>query len=316
MAKIKISNILSGIKKIHKFGLYIPVTNVLLVYGSRFLPHRLLHIISNHRNRLIEDKIIGITGDCEVEANHPSGGGRIWVLWLQGEDNMPSIPRMCLNSIRKNSNGHEVVLLTLENLNQYIELPERIMRLFNQGKITAAHFSDIVRVALWATHGGFWIDSTMYLTEPIPNELFERDIFSMKSVATGFYVSECRWAGFCFYMNRRSVLPHMLYDMLFKYWAKETWLIDYFMLDYLIDIAVKKSDMVKSEIDDIPYNNPRLHDLCPLLCEKYDDSKFKDLTENTSFFKLSWKQYTQSELNAVPDNFYNKLMRLATCRDE
>lgn len=309
MSRIKYRNIVSGVKKIIRFGLFIPLSNLVLVYGKRFVPTAVIDWLVNRRNKHIETEIEKICGTQYCLPPREPGGDKIWFLWLQGENNMPLIPRLCLSSLRKNANGHEVVVLSMDNIEEYLVLPERIKSLYANGNITAAHLSDIIRVGLWAAHGGFWIDSTMFLTSPIDENIFSTKAFSMKSAPEGFYVSECRWAGFCFYMNRAAVLPHMLRSMLYKYWETEDILIDYFMLDYLIDISIKISEEARSEIESIPFNNPALHALCPLLPCKFSQAEFNRITETTSFFKLSWKEFSDSMLLDCKDNFYHYLLK-------
>ena len=313
MIKIRFKNIISGWNKIKRFGLFIPVSNIVLNYCHSFLPDRVIKSIFNRRNDLIERAIIQTIGNTtESDALNTSGkSDKIWVLWLQGESQMPLIPQMCLNSIRKHSNGHEVILLSMDNLHEYCPLSDRILNLYKNGNITPAHMSDIIRVELLCRHGGFWIDSTVYLTSDIPKSIFEKEIYSMKSEPEGLYVSECRWAGFCIFMKSSFILSDMLHDMLQRYWDKQDWLIDYFILDYLIDIAAKKSKTVADAINSIPYNNCHLHSLAPLLAHNYDEETFNQLIKDTSFFKLSWKLYSNDELLSNPGNFYAKLAEMA-----
>ncbi|MDN0066646.1 capsular polysaccharide synthesis protein [Bacteroides gallinaceum] len=40
----------------------------------------------------------------------------IWVLWFQGENDMPPIIRACVKSIREHAGLHEVILPTRENI--------------------------------------------------------------------------------------------------------------------------------------------------------------------------------------------------------
>ena len=44
----------------------------------------------------------------------------------------------------------------------------------------------------------------------------------------------------------RQYAPHILQSMITQYWEKHDWLIDYFMLDYLIDMAVNHYPDVKN----------------------------------------------------------------------
>ena len=55
--------------------------------------------------------------------------------------------------------------LTKNNFKQYIELPDYIEKKFEKGKISMAHFSDLLRISLLAKWGGMWIDSTALCTD-------------------------------------------------------------------------------------------------------------------------------------------------------
>lgn len=91
----------------------------------------------------------------------------IWVLWWQGLENAPVIVQRCVESIQKNAGKHPFHLLSKDNLSQYIQLSDFIKQKVDSGAITLTHLSDIIRMALLAKYGGFWIDSTVYVTKPI-----------------------------------------------------------------------------------------------------------------------------------------------------
>ena len=68
----------------------------------------------------------------------------IWVLWYQGIEKAPDIVRCCVESIKEYSNGHQVIVLSEDNLHEYIELPDFIMEKFKKGYITRTHLSDLI----------------------------------------------------------------------------------------------------------------------------------------------------------------------------
>ena len=49
---------------------------------------------------------------------------KIWTMWLQGIDNAPTVVKICIDSIKKHSNGREVIVLDNENIHNYIKLPQ------------------------------------------------------------------------------------------------------------------------------------------------------------------------------------------------
>lgn len=310
--KINSHNIVNFLKKSCRFGFFIPFSNVLLVYGNSVFPKSFLDYIAKKRNAMIEDKISKIIGNVEVDKEElvETEKPKIWMVWFSGEENLPPLQKMCVESVKRHANGHEVVVISLKNYHNYIEIPQKILELYERGILNPANLADVIRIRLLSKYGGFWIDSTVYVTRPISDEVFQAKLYSLKMPKEWYYVSECRWAGFCFYMNKSSLLPHLVDKMLMKYWEKETRIIDYFLFDYLIDIAVKKYPSVKQEIESIPFNNPNIHNLFPKLCDKFSEDDFAVLTSNTSFFKLSWKFFSYEELEADKENYYHYLQKM------
>lgn len=74
---------------------------------------------------------------------------KIWQLWLQGEENMPAIVKKCHETVKKYHND-DVVLLTKDNLKNYIQLPNYIEEKYARGIITHVNYSDMVRLMLLA----------------------------------------------------------------------------------------------------------------------------------------------------------------------
>lgn len=312
MSRIKFKNITNFARKAYRFGLLIPVTNALLVYGHMVVPSRLLRKMAMKRNLKVESYIDNVIGGVQniihKDSNYiPQKSKIIWFCWLQGEDNMPELTKICLKSIQKNASECDVKIISLDNLNEYIQLPERIKSLFAKGNITAAHLSDIIRLGLLSTYGGFWIDATMLLAKPIPENIFEYELYSMKSEPVDYYVSDCRWAGFCFYMQKNSLFAQLANEILLRYWEKEIWLIDYFMIDYIFDLLYRKVPEIRIALDKIPMNNPNLHTLFPLIIEEFNQETYDSITNDTSFFKLNWKMYSTSQLNRNSNSFYTHI---------
>lgn len=309
--KVKYSNFVNLYHKTKRFGFYIPFTNFLLVHCAKILPARFLDKISLSRNQLIENKIRSIVGRVDVKEDQlvDNGKPKIWMVWFSGEENLPPLQKMCVESVKRNANGHEVIMISLQNYKKYIEIPPKILELFHSGILNPANLADVIRIRLLSKYGGFWIDSTVYVTQPISESIFSKKLFSLKQRKEWYYVSECRWTGFCFYMNKSSLLPHLVDAMLMKYWEKETWIIDYFLFDYLIDIAMKDYPSVKKEVEDINYTNPEMNRLCSKLCDKFQQQDWESLTKETSFFKLSWKVFSYDQLLADKENYYHFLQK-------
>ena len=57
---MRYNNIRSFFKKVREFGPILPITNLLLVYGGRFLSYNLKCKIVSYRNRIVQKKIDNI----------------------------------------------------------------------------------------------------------------------------------------------------------------------------------------------------------------------------------------------------------------
>lgn len=312
---IGIKNIQNFVRRVCSFGLYIPLSNLVIAYGRKYLPRKSLRYLSGKRNHKIQKHIIEIVGEEEFN-NIPSNAssqasepGKIWFCWMQGEENLPEIPRRCLASLRKHANGHEVVVLTAANYRKYVSLPDHIIQLYESGKLIQAHFADILRVNLLAQQGGLWMDATMFVIKDIPEAIFDAPFFSIKTVETGYFVSHCRWAVFCLAGPKNSLLFQKVAQLFNAYLSRANLFIDYFMFDQFIDILYQHNTEIKRMIDNVPINNPHIHDLSPILIQPFDRSKFQQLIRDTYLFKLSWRLYSEAELNENKNNYYHFLLQ-------
>ncbi len=300
--------------KILRFGITIPLGNLFIVHFGRFISPKSLSKFAKKRHTKIENKILSIVGndvfDTETpETHNGQEESNIWVLWLQGEANMPELVKVCLESIKKNAGDHKVIVLSNSNLDKYIQFPEQIKTLYKEGKISNAHYSDIIRMALLSRYGGIWIDATILLTSNLDDIISSAVFFTIKNEPTGNYVSDCRWTGFFIATKPENPLPAIVNRIFMRYWEKEDVLIDYFFIDYAIDLAYKYNAKVKEQIDGIQENNPQIYNLLPLLPLRYNRNEFNVLTKDTSIFKLSWKTYQPSELQGQ-NSVYNHLKDL------
>ena len=60
----------------------------------------------------------------------------VWFCWLQGLDSAPDLVKACYNSIKRYVTDKELVVVTQENVSEYIKLPQHIVHLQRQ---QAAH---------------------------------------------------------------------------------------------------------------------------------------------------------------------------------
>ena len=313
--KIRFFDVRNLCVKITKFGFYIPFSNLLLAYGSGWLPDSMLSAVCENRNKKIQKKLSHIISCVNYETPQialPSVkvDNAIWTCWFQGEKSVPAIVELCLKSMRRYANGHKVVVLTKENYSQYVTIPRAIENLYETGKLKPAHFADIIRINLLAQQGGLWLDATMLVVQPISQEVFVSPLFTVKTNPEGYFVSRCRWTVFVMGTARGSLLFAKL-ARAFEIYLSETYsFVDYFMFDQFIDLLYKTDPEVRKIIDEVPYNNQNIHKLNALMCRKFNEAEFAEICQNTSFFKLNWRSCSSDALASGDDTYYKHLKRI------
>ena len=243
-------------------------------------------------------------GHYAVEPNpYPNS---IWTCWWQGEEQMPEVVKICYESLKAHANGHPVQLITKDNYQQYVEMPEWIMEKFNAGIISVTHFSDLLRVALLSRYGGFWMDATLYLTGDMPKET--PYFFTLKQNSTNEeYVSANRWSGYCIGGGiDNPIFSRTFYLLNVLYWKEHRRLINYYILDYMFDILYETNREIRNMIDENEFNNPEVQFLYEHLNREYNEKEWKQIRKNTFIHKLSWKE-NYSEYIDNKETYYYKI---------
>lgn len=287
-----------------------------MTFGRQIFSARFLNLIAQYRKRNIQRRLEPIFS--KVMSKPLSSTiytsifevAPIWFCWMQGEEQLPEIPKLCLQSIRKHSNGHPVIVLDADNFHQYVTVPSIVEEKYRKRIIKQAHYADIMRVNLLAQHGGLWLDATMLVIQPLSKEIFLMPFFSIKTPNRGFFVSRCRWAVFCLGGQAGNVIYKRIAQLFEEYLKNEDYFIDYFMFDQFIDMLYESCADIRQIIDNIPYNNTEVHSLNARLCDDFDIDEFNRLTIETIFFKLNWKMYSHEQLLANKNSYYYHLKEL------
>lgn len=244
------------------------------------------YLIKKGYNRIIEETI---HKQEELKVNNIQNLP-IWICWWQGEDNMPEIVKKCYENIRIYSGSHPVHLITLKNVNDYITLSPLILKKFHAGKIKYAHLADLIRLKLIAKFGGLWIDSTVYLTAPIDENLFSKSFYTIKNnPIDNKSVSQYRWCSFFI-----GGLPHNPYisaiEKAFEtYMIKEQTFLHYLIIDYLIDIMYKRNNNFQHIIDNTKITNPYMHWIGLHLNQEFSLKEFNMMKQTTNVYKTTYK---------------------------
>ena len=212
---------------------------------------------------------------------------KIYTMWQQGEDKAPPLVQACFRSIRRHCK-QELVILDDNNFEQYVKLPPEIIAKYRAGKIRRAHFADIVRVELLYEHGGYWLDSTAFVTAPIPQWITDQDFFVFMVGNVGQKYS---YMQNCFIRARRGAyLLAAWRAMILDYWMNENSCFDYFMHQLLFKTLVEGDPRAIKEFAKMPHidqdpTHALWHDY---KFKPYDAKLFEKLTRDAFFQKCAY----------------------------
>ena len=89
----------------------------------------------------------------------------IWSCWFQGREAAPHLVKRCFSSWERENPGWHFRCLDAVSIERYIDLKGIVD--FQSQTLTAASFSDILRILLLHEFGGIWVDATLFCNRPL-----------------------------------------------------------------------------------------------------------------------------------------------------
>lgn len=239
----------------------------------------------------------------DTSAEHKSSD-KIWICWFQGMDNAPDLVKKCYDSVVKNLPDKKVILITTDNMSDYVEFPPHIMEKWKKGIITHTHMTDLLRAELLIRHGGTWIDSTVFCSGgDIPDYFFNSELFFYQTLKPGrdghaSYISS--W-----YLSARTNnrILSATRDLCYEYWKKNNDMYDYFLFHDFFSIVLDKYEDEWNMV--IPRDNSTPHFLLHRLFNKYDQEMWDSIRSQTPFHKLTYK--FEEDKPKIKSTFYDVL---------
>lgn len=260
---------------------------------------RLIHERYYELERRVGDllKIYEQGNHLDIFEYHPSehdfkGRIPVWICWWQGFPEAPEVVRLCRESVYKNFNQEEFVIIEIDaqNVKEYVDFPDWIWEKHQKGIISRTLLSDILRMALLYYHGGMWVDATYFLTKPFTAELVrDKALYSLHlKDFEGIHISQGRWTLNFLYTKKGELLPKFILNAFYYYFAAYDEVYDYFMIDYFGRIAYEHFDEVRHQLDECIPQQPDTFLLQSVLNETYPNIEFEAAKERTSIFKLNY----------------------------
>lgn len=239
---------------------------------------------------------------------------KIWVFWGQGEASMPPLVKACYRQLtRFNKN---VLLITFDNVGDYIDLPEKVYHKVLNGKLSWAHFSDIIRTSLLAKYGGLWLDATVWVSGTLPiDKILEMPFWSANYKSEHVPTDVCfwtsgdwNWSTWCMSANHtHSELFSFVSSMMLKVACEKQVWPDYVFQDYLIHFACRQSETIRHEMESMTINNPKRNELATIVGLEYKEDIYSGLLTTDFVFKLSFRVISKKEISGN-QTFYGKLI--------
>ncbi len=258
------------------------------------------------RNRILQHKFdvyIGYlskyyqewrTDAGEQDADDAQCSGHIWTAWLQGENNAPEVIRLNLASVRKNAGGHPVVVISNDNVDQYVSIPQTIKEKYRAGILGQAHYADVVRMLLLAKYGGLWLDASVFLYHPIDEHIFISPFYSVGFQADkGPYVSDHKWLVGVIGGGKNSRYVTAISRMLSMYWEEHDVPLDYFVFDYLIAVLYRNDLSFRAIVDQLPRMRFFTNSLKTIINEPYDQDAINGKIPDGQICCLSYRDRYQ-----------------------
>ena len=211
----------------------------------------------------------------------------IWWCWLQGMDNAPPIVKQCYASLEKL--GRKIIILTEDNLSDYVNFPECIIRARKEGKISNAHFSDLLRVELLSRLGGCWIDATVLCTgtKNINRILENYSLFCYRAIMKNETSSYITYDSWFIYSSKPSAILSDTRQMLYKYCENEDRLMHYFLFHIMFTLATWRHP---DECAKLPiYSTEPCHIMQTEMFYPFSKLRYEELCDMSDIHKLTYK---------------------------
>lgn len=260
--------------------------------------------------RRLKRKYMQLLDKFEPKAAIPGQETRkiIWICWLQGEESAPNLVKKCIASIRQFAKDYEVCIITQDNVNQYVEIPEFIRRRLEKKQMMPAHFSDYIRLALLEKYGGIWIDATVLLTSPIPDDVASAPFFCFQKSSVS--KSPMPLSNWFFVSEANHWFIQMTKYLLEEYWKREKHVRHYLFFHLLFALVIDYNETTHKMWSEMPYyDNVAPLTLLPFLFKPFDTQKFERFCKNSFAHKLTYKYFNFMGADTeAADTFYGHIM--------
>lgn len=212
----------------------------------------------------------------------------VWVYWDSGFENAPSIVKLCLRKLLALKNV-QVQQLSDANVSNFVQFPEAISKKYAAGKISKAHYSDLLRLELLYKYGGIWIDSTVLVTsQKFPLELMSDELFFFGMRKPSVNGNPIYLSSWLISASKKHPAFGVARKYLHNYWKKNSALNDYFLFHSVLCAVFNKYPHLLPKKFGF-HDNSRPHILQLRFKDKFCLEEFEEIISLTPVHKLTNK---------------------------
>lgn len=238
-----------------------------------------------------------------VEKDHKISD-TIWTCWFQGMENAPEIVKKCWQSVIKNNPDKNVIVITDNNMSDYVTLPDYIVKKWKQGIITHTHMTDLLRLELLINYGGLWLDATVLCTGKAPEYFFDSDLFFFQTLKPGRDGHACYISSWLIEAKTNNKILMATRALCYEYWKENNVMWDYFLLHDFMSIVLERYEDEWKKV--VPRDNATPHILLLRLFDQYDEKTWNAVKSQTQFHKLTYK--IQQKNNSDYISYYDAVL--------
>ena len=235
----------------------------------------------------------------------------IWQFWDNPAGQVtPEIVKASIKSVENFKNNFNHQILNISTIENYSDLPGFVFDRLKKKQMRFAHFADLLRLNLLKNHGGMWMDTTLYMTNFVPEYIIEQDFFVfLTDKLTHFPYSFMQ--NFFIRAKKGSFLCEAWYQICLEYWKNETRRIEYFQHQLMFKALIEKNPLAKKLFAEMPHisEDETLQFVGNHLFEKFDANEWERI-KNTSFFQKTTYRVSKNKIANVadyPETYFSKL---------
>lgn len=101
----------------------------------------------------------------DIESEQKEIPNKFWIMWWQGINQAPALVYKNICSLQKMLGKDNVVIINKSNYTEYTNISSNILDKFSKKQISITTLSDIIRFNILKINGGYWIDSTVVISD-------------------------------------------------------------------------------------------------------------------------------------------------------